>query len=65
MRLKKLLPVAVGGGLGGPILIFVLIMVFYPNLLLSGIIKKKLETEFGGKVEAEKEQGKERAHRKF
>jgi hypothetical protein len=54
MRLKKLLPVAVGGGLGGPILIFVLIMVFYPNLLLSGIIQKKLETEFGGKVEAEK-----------
>src|SRR3989338_9136655 len=54
MRLKKLFPVAVGGGLGGPILIFVLIMVLYPNLLLSGIIKKKLETEFGGKVEAEK-----------
>ncbi|MDO8126270.1 MAG: AsmA-like C-terminal region-containing protein [Candidatus Brocadiales bacterium] len=54
MRLKKLLPVAVGGGLGGPILIFVLIMAFYPNLFVSGIIKKKLATEFGGKVEAGK-----------
>lgn len=53
MRLKKLLPIAVGGGLGGPLLIFVLIMVFYPNLFVSGIIKKKLETEFGGKAVAE------------
>lgn len=53
MRLKKLLPIAVGGGLGGPILIFVLIMAFYPNLLMSGIIKKKLAEEFGGKAEAE------------
>lgn len=54
MRLKKILPIAVGGGLGGPILIFVLLMVLYPNLLASGIVMKKLETAFGGKAEAER-----------
>lgn len=53
MRLKKLLPIALGGGLGGPILIFVLMMVFYPNLFVSGIIMNRLETEFGGKARAE------------
>ncbi|MCP4364161.1 MAG: hypothetical protein GY800_02555 [Planctomycetes bacterium] len=53
MRLKKLLPIAIGGGIGGPILIFVVIMAVYPNLFVRGIIMEQLEEKFGGRAKAE------------
>ncbi|MEE9201287.1 MAG: AsmA-like C-terminal region-containing protein [Candidatus Brocadiales bacterium] len=53
MRLKKLLPIAIGGGLGGPIVVFVIIMAVYPSLFLRGIIMDQLEKKFGGRATAE------------
>ncbi|MEE9488505.1 MAG: AsmA-like C-terminal region-containing protein [Candidatus Brocadiales bacterium] len=53
MRLKKLLPIAIGGGIGGLILIFVIIMAVYPNLFVRGLIMEQLEEKFGGRAKAE------------
>ncbi|MCB7128612.1 MAG: hypothetical protein J3T61_03635 [Candidatus Brocadiales bacterium] len=53
MRLKKLLPIAIGGGIGGPILIFVIIVAVFPSLFLRGIIMDQLEKQFKGRATAE------------
>lgn len=53
MKRKKILSIALGGGLGGPVLIFTLIMVFAPGIFVKGIIMKNLEKGFGGKARAE------------
>ncbi|MFQ5862981.1 MAG: hypothetical protein ACE5IC_07640 [Candidatus Brocadiales bacterium] len=53
MRLKKILPIALGGGLGGPLFIFILIMILSPNVFVKGIVMKNLEKSFGGKARAE------------
>ncbi len=53
MRLKRLLPIAIGGGIGGPILIFIVIVVVYPNLFVHGFIMHAFEEEFGGRATAE------------
>ncbi|MEE9200280.1 MAG: hypothetical protein V3V45_02440, partial [Candidatus Brocadiales bacterium] len=53
MRLKKLLPIAIGGGIGGLVVIFIIIMAVYPNLIVRGVIMGQLEKQFGGRATAE------------
>ncbi|MEE9557865.1 MAG: hypothetical protein V3V94_00130, partial [Candidatus Brocadiales bacterium] len=53
MRLKKLLPIAIGGGVAGPVLIIIVILIVYPNLFVRGLIIQKFEQEFGGVASAE------------
>ncbi len=53
MRLKKLLPIAIGGGVGGPVLIIIVILIVYPNLFVRGLIIQEFEQEFGGVATAE------------
>ncbi|MCP4364160.1 MAG: hypothetical protein GY800_02550 [Planctomycetes bacterium] len=51
--MKKLLPIVIGGGVGGPVLIIILILIVYPNLFVHGLIIQKFEQEFGGVATAE------------
>ncbi|MHC4197282.1 MAG: hypothetical protein ACYSRP_05130 [Planctomycetota bacterium] len=51
--MKKLLSIAIGGGVGGPVLIIILILIVYPNLFVHGLIMHEIEEEFGGRATAE------------
>ncbi len=51
--MKKLLPIAIGGGVGGPVLIIIVILIVYPNLFVRGLIRQEFEQKFGGVATAE------------